>query len=48
MNEAVEITSNEFQQNSSVKLADDYLRTLLTGNIVKFSVDLTKLFNSVW
>ena len=47
MNDAVEITTNQFQQNISIKLADDYLNTFLTGNIMKFPVDLTKNFNSV-
>ena len=46
MNDAVEITTNQFQQNISIKLADDYLSTLLTGNVMKFSVGLTKIFNS--
>ena len=47
MNDAVEMTTNQFQQNISIKLADDYLSTLLTGNVMKFSVDMTKFFNSV-
>ena len=47
MNDAVEMTTNQFQQNISIKLADDYLSTLLTGNVTKFPVDLTKIFNSV-
>ena len=47
MNAAVEMTVNQFQQNISIKLADDYLSTLLTGNFMKFPVDLTKIFNSV-
>ena len=47
MNDAVEMTTNQFQQNISIKIADDYLSTLLTGNIMKFPVDLTKNFNSV-
>ena len=47
MNDAVEMTANQFQQNISIKLADDYLSTLLTGNIKKISVDLTKFFSSV-
>ena len=46
MNDAVEMTTNQFQQNISIKLADDYLSTLLTGNVMKFPVDLTKIFNS--
>ena len=41
------MTVNQFQQNISIKLTDDYLSTLLTGNVMKFSVDLTKIFNSV-
>ena len=47
MNDAVEMTTNQFQQNISIKLADDYLSTLLTRNIMKFPVGLTKIFNSV-
>ena len=47
MNDAVEMTANQFQQNISIKLADDYLSLLLTGNIKKFPVDLTINFNSV-
>ena len=46
MNDTVEMTTNHFQHNNSIKLADDYLNTLLTGNVRKFSVDLTKFFNS--
>ena len=46
LNDPVEMTTNQFQQNISIKL-DDYLSTLLTGNVIKFSVDLTKIFNSV-
>ena len=46
MNDAVEMTTNQFQQNISIKLADDYLSTLLTGNVMEFPVDLTKNFNS--
>ena len=41
------MTTNQFQQNISIKLANDYLCTLLTGNIMKFPVDLIKNFNSV-
>ena len=43
------MTVNQFQQNISIKLTDDYLNlsTLLTGNVMKFSVDITKIFNSV-
>ena len=48
VNDAVELTVNQFQQNISNKLADDYLSTILTGNVVKFPVDLTKIFNSVF
>ena len=40
------MTTNQFQQNSSIKLADDFLNTLLTENFMKFSFDLTKFFNS--
>ena len=47
LNDAVEMTTNQFQQNISIKLADDYLSTLLTINDIKFPVDLTKIFNSV-
>ena len=47
MNDAVEMTTNKLQQNISIKLADDYLRTLLTWNVMKFPVDLAKIFNSV-
>ena len=47
VNDAVEMTVNQFQQNISIKLADDYLSTGLTGNVMKFPVDLTKIFNSV-
>ena len=46
MNDVVETTNNQFQWNISIKLADDYLSTLLTGNVIKFPVDLTKFFNS--
>ena len=45
LNEAVEMTTNQIQQHISIKLADDYLSTLLTGNVMKFPVDLTKIFN---
>ena len=48
MNDAVEMTVNQFQQNISINLADDYLSTLLTENFMKFLVDLTKKFNSVY
>ena len=47
MNDAVEMTANQFQQNISINLADDYLSILLTRNFMKFLVDLTKNFNSV-
>ena len=47
MNDVVEMTTNLFQQNISIKLADDYLSTLLTENNMKFLVDLTKIFSSV-
>ena len=46
MNDAVEMTANQFQQNISVKLADDYLSTLLTGNVMKFPIDLTTAYNT--
>ena len=48
MNDAVEMTTNQLQQNISIKLADDYLSTLLTGNIMKFPVDLTKYILTVY
>ena len=38
------MTVNQFQQNISIKLADHYLSTILTGNVMKFPVDLTKIF----
>ena len=47
MNDAVEMTTNQFQQDTSINLADDYLSTLLRGNVMKFAVGLTKIFNSV-
>ena len=47
VNDAVEMTTNQFQQNIFIKLSDEYLSTLLTGNIMKFPVDLTYIFNSV-
>ena len=47
MNDAVEMTTNQFQQNISIILANNYLSTLLTGNVMKFPVDLTKIVNSV-
>ena len=47
MNDAVEMTTNQYQQNISINLADDYLSTFLTGNVMKFPVDLTNVFNSV-
>ena len=47
MNDAVEITTNQFQQNIFINLADDYLSTLLAGNVMKFPVGLTK-FLTVW
>ena len=47
MHDAVEMTTNQFQQNISIKLTDDYLSTLLAENFMKFPVDLTKIFNSV-
>ena len=43
MNNAVEMKTNQFQQNISIKLADDYLSPVLTVNIMKFNVDLTKI-----
>ena len=48
MNDGVEMTTNQLQQNISINLADDYLSTLLAGNVMKFLVDLTKIFNSVF
>ena len=47
MNDAVEMTASQFQQNISINLPDDYLSTLLTGNVMKFPVGLTNIFNSV-
>ena len=44
MTDAVEMTATQFQQNISIKLADNYLSTLLTGNVMKLPVDLTKIF----
>ena len=41
------MTTNQFQQNIYINLADDYLSTLLPGNVKKFPVGLTKIFNSV-
>ena len=41
------MTTNLFEQNTSIKLADDYLSTLLTENVMTFPVDLTKNVNSV-
>ena len=38
---------NDNQSISTEHLADDYLSTLLTGNVMKFPVHLTKIFNSV-
>ena len=43
MNDAVEMTTNQCQQNISINLADDYLSTLVTGNVTKFPVGLTKI-----
>ena len=40
------MTANQFQQNISIKLPDDNLSTILTGNVMKFPVDLTIIFNS--
>ena len=48
VNDVVEMITNEFQQNISIKLANDYLSTLLTGNVMKFPLDLTKFVNSVY
>ena len=47
VNDYVEMTTNQFQKNIYVKLTDAYLRISLTGNVMKFPVDLTKIFNSV-
>ena len=47
MNDAVKMTTNKFQQNIFIKLANDYLITLLTENIMTFPVDLTNIFDSV-
>ena len=40
------MTTNQCQQNNSINLSDDYLSTLLTGRVMEFPVDLTKIFNS--
>ena len=37
--DAVELTTNHFQQDISIKLENGYLSTLLTGNVMKFYVD---------
>ena len=47
MNDAVEMTTIKFQQNIYIKLADGYLSTLSTGNVIKFPVYLTKISKSV-
>ena len=46
MNDAVDMTTNHFQQNIFIKLADDNLSTLLTVNVMKFPIDLTNILNS--
>ena len=46
MTDAVEMTTNQFHLNSSIKLAYN-LSTLLTGNVMKFPGDLTTIFNTV-
>ena len=48
MYDVVEMTTKQFQQSISIKSTDDYLSTLLTGNVMTFPVDLTKIFNSDW
>ena len=40
------MTTNQFQQNMFIKLADDYLSILFTRNVMKFPVVFTKKFNS--
>ena len=47
MNDAIEMTTNQFQQNIFAKLADNILNTLSTGNVMEFPVNLTTIFNSV-
>ena len=42
VNDAVDMTPNQFQLNISIKLSDGYLSTLLTGNVMIFPVDLAK------
>ena len=37
---AVEMTTNKSPQNISIKLVDNFLRTLLTGNVIEFSINL--------
>ena len=44
MNDTVKVSTNQFEQNSSVKLADD-LNILSTENVIEFPVDLTTFFN---
>ena len=41
------MATSQFQQNISIKLAEDYISALLTGNFMIFPVDLIKIFNSV-
>ena len=46
MNFYVEMTGNQFQQNISVELTSNFLDTISTRNVIKFSVNLTEFFNS--
>ena len=47
LNDTGEMTTNQFQQNICIELADDSLGTLLTGNVMNFPVDVTKNANAV-
>ena len=47
MNDSVEMTGNQFQQNSSVGLTGNFLGTFSTGNCIKLPVNLSELFNNV-
>ena len=38
MNGAVEMTTNQFQQNISVKLVANFLSTLLSGDRVEYGI----------
>ena len=45
MNDAVGMTANQVQQNISDELADDFLSTLLSGNVTEFSGHLATISN---